>query len=68
MNTSLGYCKKILQFVGTSMLIFTAPSNISVLTFALLFGLVKSSRRIHPIMRDFLFSGRRLSSSDRKGE
>ena len=66
MNTSLVYCRKFLQFIGTSMLIIAAPSNMFVLTFGRLFVLVKSSRRMHPVILDFPFAGRRLPCSDRE--
>ena len=58
----------ILQFVGTSMLIIGAPSNMFLQMFGLSLVLVKSSRRIHPIILDFPFAGRRLSCCDREKE
>ena len=64
MNTSLMSCKTFLQFVGTSMLIIASYVNYCMLIIA--FVLVKSSKRMYPIMPDFLFAGRRFSCSDKK--
>lgn len=63
----LAYCKKLLQFIGTSMLIIAAPLNIVVLMLGPTFGLVKFPGRMHPVMLDFLIAGRELACSNKGG-
>ena len=65
MNTSIACCKKFLQFVGTSMLIITVPSNMfgDVWTFIWTRKISEENAFNNDILS---FIGQRLPCSDKK--
>ena len=56
----------IFKVLGASILTIAAPSNIFAMMFGTSFGQAKPFWRMHLIMLDFLFAGRRLPCSDKK--